>query len=569
MTLTAYYSAGTATLTNGSTAVVGIGTAWTTNNLAPGDQIETDSGLRATIASIDGPTTLTLDKNFVGTTQTAAPYKIWRTFDAQYLMEGARNAFNLLGSGSIAALAELAGLADNGMYFTAPGVLALFSLTAAGRALLGDATFADMRTTLGIATDLDAVRKRGTVRAATTANIAIATALNNADVLDGVALATGDLVLVKNQTAPAENGIYVVGAVPARSGEYDTYNEHAGALILIQEGTTLADTLWSCTSDVGGVLDTTAIVFTQMASVPNDSVTNAKLANMANATIKGRTTAGTGDPEDLTMAQLKALLLSSTVIREVLTANRTYYVRTDGNDGNTGLVNNSGGAFLTIQKAIDTAATLDLSIYSVTIQCGTGTGGTSGINLKSFVGGGTITLQGDTGTPSNVTIATTSANCINALGIIGKYTITGFKFAATTSGYAISAGGASKIDLGVVEFGACASGHIDAEQQAIVTFLNNYTISGGGTRHWFTTTGALIQCTGKTVTLTGTPAFSSGFLIASRDGGALISSNTFSGSATGSRYSVSYTAWADVAGAGASYLPGDAAGSTSSGGTYA
>src|SRR4029079_16359283 len=41
--------------------------------------------------------------------------------------------------------------------------------------------------------------------------------------------------------------------------------------------------------------------------VANDSITNAKLANMANATVKGRPTAGTGDPEDLSMSQLYAL----------------------------------------------------------------------------------------------------------------------------------------------------------------------------------------------------------------------------------------------------------------------
>lgn len=290
MALTAYYSAGTATLTNGSTAVVGIGTAWTTNNLAPGDQIETDSGLRATIASINSPTSITLDKSFAGTTQTAAPYKIWRTFDAQYLMEGARVAFNLLGSGSIAALASLAGDADNGMYFTAPGVLALFSLTAAGRALLDDADAAAQLNTLGVTAALDSLRKRGTVRVATTANITIATALNNGDSIDGVALVNGDLVLVKNQTAPAENGVYVVGAAPARSTEYDTYNEHPGALIVVQEGTTQADTLWSCTSNVGGILGTTGIAFSQTTPpVAIGSVTGLA-ANMA-AFLAGGTSA--------------------------------------------------------------------------------------------------------------------------------------------------------------------------------------------------------------------------------------------------------------------------------------
>lgn len=43
-------------------------------------------------------------------------------------------------------------------------------------------------------------------------------------------------------------------------------------------------------------------------TIANDAVTNAKLANMATATIKGRTTAGTGDPEDLTATQVRTLL---------------------------------------------------------------------------------------------------------------------------------------------------------------------------------------------------------------------------------------------------------------------
>ena len=43
-------------------------------------------------------------------------------------------------------------------------------------------------------------------------------------------------------------------------------------------------------------------------SIASDVVTNTKLANMANSTIKGRTTSGTGDPEDLTAAQVRAIL---------------------------------------------------------------------------------------------------------------------------------------------------------------------------------------------------------------------------------------------------------------------
>lgn len=45
-------------------------------------------------------------------------------------------------------------------------------------------------------------------------------------------------------------------------------------------------------------------------NITNDAVTNPKLANMATQTIKGRTTAGTGDPEDLTATQATAILNS-------------------------------------------------------------------------------------------------------------------------------------------------------------------------------------------------------------------------------------------------------------------
>jgi DNA-binding CsgD family transcriptional regulator len=78
--------------------------------------------------------------------------------------------------------------------------------------------------------------------------------------------------------------------------------------------------------------------------------------------------------------------------REVLTANRTYYVRTDGSNSNDGLSNTSGGAFLTIQKAIDIVAALDLSIYNVTIQVGSGTY-TSGAAVNgAWIGAGIVAL---------------------------------------------------------------------------------------------------------------------------------------------------------------------------------
>ena len=61
--------------------------------------------------------------------------------------------------------------------------------------------------------------------------------------------------------------------------------------------------------------------------------------------------------------------------RERLTSNRTYYVRTDGSNSNDGLTNTSGGAFLTIQYAIDVVSSiLDIaSDVTVTIKVADGT----------------------------------------------------------------------------------------------------------------------------------------------------------------------------------------------------
>ena len=51
---------------------------------------------------------------------------------------------------------------------------------------------------------------KGSVRAATTAAGTLASDFENGDTLDGVTLATGDRILIKNQTDASENGVYVV-----------------------------------------------------------------------------------------------------------------------------------------------------------------------------------------------------------------------------------------------------------------------------------------------------------------------------------------------------------------------
>jgi hypothetical protein len=113
-------------------------------------------------------------------------------------------------------------------------------------------------------------------RAASTANVTIASALENGDTLDGVTLVTGDRVLLKNQTTDSQNGIYTVVASgsASRDTDFDTITELAGQLVIIQEGTANADTIYLCTTDTSATLGTTSITFTQVTPSNSGTVTS-------------------------------------------------------------------------------------------------------------------------------------------------------------------------------------------------------------------------------------------------------------------------------------------------------
>jgi hypothetical protein len=244
-------------------------------------------------------------------------------------------------------------------------------------------------------------------------------------------------------------------------------------------------------------------------------------------------------------------------VREVLTGARTYYVRTDGSDSNTGLVNSAGGGFLTIQKAINVIAALDISIYNVTIQVADGT--YTGANTISgpWLGSGTVSIVGNTTTPANVIINPAGAACFSvssaAVSLSGME-LRGFFGALALKWSTVSIGTAMR-------FGTCGAYQVYASG-GIITLSASYTISGGAGLHINADNGGVVQATSITVTLSGTPAFANYFLAAQGPGSSVIYySNTFVGSATGLRYLASSGGYVSVNGAGTSYLPGNAAGS--------
>jgi hypothetical protein len=263
--------------------------------------------------------------------------------------------------------------------------------------------------------------------------------------------------------------------------------------------------------------------------------------------------------------------------REVLTANRTYYVRTDGNDSNNGLTNTAGGAFLTPQKYYGTVAALDKNGYSVTGKLADGTYTiTSPMIAKSGIGDGSVILEGNTTTPSNVVI-TTSTDLTTDRGMLyfdlqpNLHILKGFKLVSVPSvnQRGIYVRGGSKVEYESLDFGSFGgtySNHIRIDSTGSVVCTGNYSITGGAGSHWFTSLLGNLLCTGRTITLTGTPAFGGdAFCSATRKSVCQVNANTFSGSGTGKTYNAIELSLIFATG---TTLPGNISGTTATGGQY-
>ena len=115
-----------------------------------------------------------------------------------------------------------------------------------------------------IAAAEDAVLYR--VKVASTAN---GHALLAGDTVDGILLAAGDRVLVKDNSPSTTNGIYVVAASggPSRADDYTAGDAVAGTLIVVEQGTVGGDSLWLCTSDSGSdIVGTGSLTYQSLAS---------------------------------------------------------------------------------------------------------------------------------------------------------------------------------------------------------------------------------------------------------------------------------------------------------------
>lgn len=100
------------------------------------------------------------------------------------------------------------------------------------------------------------------VNCGTTTNIT----LSGLQTIDGVTVVAGDRVLVKSQSAPAQNGIYLASATAwSRAPDADTWDELISAICFVESGSTLAGSAWYCTIQPGGTLGTTAVTWSNFS----------------------------------------------------------------------------------------------------------------------------------------------------------------------------------------------------------------------------------------------------------------------------------------------------------------
>jgi hypothetical protein len=249
-------------------------------------------------------------------------------------------------------------------------------------------------------TYVDAFAQGLSVRAscvvATTANIT----LSGEQTIDGVLTST-TRILVKNQTAPTENGIYVTGAGAwTRATDYDTVGEVTkGSFTVVISGSTQANTQWVQINTVT-TLGTDPISFSQLSSGGTGTVTSVSVASANGFT--GSVANATSTPEITLTCSANGILQSD---------GTTITAKSVSGTGNIVLV--TGATLVTPALGVATAT----SINGLTISTTTGTFTLT--NAKTLAVTNTLTLSG-----TDSTVMTFPSTSQTIVGLTATQTLT-------------------------------------------------------------------------------------------------------------------------------------------------
>jgi hypothetical protein len=203
----------------------------------------------------------------------------------------------------------------------------------------------------------------------------------------------------------------------------------------------------------------------------------------------------------------------------------------------------TSAAPLTPNQAYQLAQSFNANAKTVTIQVADGTY-TSPIQLIGPIPGQgntsaqtsifPVILQGDLATPDNALVSVTGS-ALGAIQVINSadMLIQGFKVVAITSGNGLYVEHAA-VAYKTMDFGAAPVNQVLAAREAYVQTVGAYTISAGSGCHVLESNSWISFESTATITLTGTPAYVSGFACGQYPGSIVLDfTPTFSGSATG------------------------------------
>lgn len=260
-----------------------------------------------------------------------------------------------------------------------------------------------------------------------------------------------------------------------------------------------------------------------------------------------------------------------------ITGSTTFYVdAAAGSDSNDCLAPGTGACANSAQAMADIARNAVLHGVAV-IQWGCTLAPCTYVNApfsaQSYIGGGSITLQGDTKTPTNIAMSCSTlcgAGLFSFSNITGGiWNIQGFSITSSAPGVhgIIATGAGPLVTFSAINFGTLAgkASHISCPIQCRINSGGNYVISGGAISHIDCQDGSVCHLTEGVATIVGSPAFTA--FLSAHGAGAIVGTDSthFSGGKViGARWKCSLLGLIDTSGT-YDNIPGNSRGSPAGG----